>query len=99
MDFLWFLVGLAVGVEMGRLNAGRKMDWTKALIALGIAAFLAAAVVCVRYWWSTRDGGWWDMMPHETGVYCTQEARQCPDGSFVGRTGPHCEFAPCPTPQ
>ncbi|NYZ76090.1 serpin family protein [Candidatus Micrarchaeota archaeon] len=27
---------------------------------------------------------------------CTQEARQCPDGSYVGRTGPNCEFAACP---
>jgi hypothetical protein len=29
---------------------------------------------------------------------CTEEARLCPDGSVVGRTGPNCEFAPCPTP-
>ncbi|KKR80855.1 MAG: hypothetical protein UU73_C0002G0160 [Candidatus Daviesbacteria bacterium GW2011_GWA1_41_61] len=29
---------------------------------------------------------------------CTQEAKQCPDGSFVGRSGPNCEFAPCPSP-
>jgi hypothetical protein len=28
---------------------------------------------------------------------CTQEAKICPDGSSVGRTGPNCEFAPCPT--
>lgn len=34
-----------------------------------------------------------------TGVACTQEARQCPDGSFVGRTGPRCEFAKCPGDQ
>jgi len=27
---------------------------------------------------------------------CTAEARLCPDGSAVGRTGPDCEFAPCP---
>ncbi len=30
-------------------------------------------------------------------VVCTMEAKQCPDGSYVGRTGPNCEFAPCPT--
>lgn len=30
-------------------------------------------------------------------VYCTQEAKQCPDGSYVGRTGPRCEFTPCPS--
>lgn len=27
---------------------------------------------------------------------CTLEAKICPDGSSVGRTGPNCEFAPCP---
>jgi hypothetical protein len=27
---------------------------------------------------------------------CTKEAMICPDGSSVGRTGPDCEFAPCP---
>ncbi len=30
-------------------------------------------------------------------VVCTKEVKECPDGSFVGRVGPHCEFAPCPT--
>lgn len=29
-------------------------------------------------------------------VACTMDAKQCPDGSYVGRTGPQCEFAPCP---
>lgn len=32
-----------------------------------------------------------------SGKACTQEAKICPDGSSVGRTGPNCEFAPCPT--
>ncbi len=29
-------------------------------------------------------------------VACTMDARECPDGSFVGRTGPNCEFQACP---
>ncbi len=29
-------------------------------------------------------------------VACTMDAKVCPDGSAVGRTGPNCEFAPCP---
>lgn len=29
-------------------------------------------------------------------IACTEEAKICPDGSAVGRTGPNCEFAPCP---
>src|SRR3989344_9274407 len=31
-------------------------------------------------------------------VACTEEAKICPDGSAVGRTGPNCEFADCPAP-
>ena len=27
---------------------------------------------------------------------CTEEAKICPDGSAVVRSGPNCEFAPCP---
>jgi hypothetical protein len=29
-------------------------------------------------------------------VACTAEAMQCPDGSYVGRSGPNCQFV-CPT--
>jgi hypothetical protein len=29
-------------------------------------------------------------------IGCTLEAKQCPDGSYVGRTGPNCEFSECP---
>ncbi|PIR85337.1 hypothetical protein COU15_01215 [Candidatus Kaiserbacteria bacterium CG10_big_fil_rev_8_21_14_0_10_45_20] len=29
------------------------------------------------------------------GVACTADAKLCPDGSSVGRVGPHCEFAEC----
>ncbi len=32
-------------------------------------------------------------------VACTMEAKLCPDGSYVGRTGPKCEFTACPTTQ
>lgn len=30
-------------------------------------------------------------------IACTADAKICPDGSSVGRTGPKCEFAACPT--
>lgn len=33
----------------------------------------------------------------ENTVACTMEAKICPDGSSVGRSGPKCEFAACPT--
>ncbi len=31
-------------------------------------------------------------------VACTADARVCPDGASVGRTGPNCTFAACPPP-
>jgi hypothetical protein len=34
--------------------------------------------------------------PGNPGQACTDDAMVCPDGSSVGRTGPNCEFAPCP---
>ncbi|OGZ46153.1 MAG: hypothetical protein A3C84_05040 [Candidatus Ryanbacteria bacterium RIFCSPHIGHO2_02_FULL_48_12] len=33
-------------------------------------------------------------IPDQNG--CTMEAKICPDGSAVGRSGPNCEFTPCP---
>ncbi len=30
------------------------------------------------------------------GRVCTMDAQRCADGSYVSRTGPKCEFAPCP---
>ncbi len=29
-------------------------------------------------------------------IACTMDAKICPDGTAVGRSGPRCEFAPCP---
>ena len=35
--------------------------------------------------------------PTPSGIMCTAEAKMCPDGkTFVGRTGPNCEFSACP---
>lgn len=33
----------------------------------------------------------------EKPVACAMDAKLCPDGSYVGRSGPNCEFL-CPTP-
>lgn len=29
---------------------------------------------------------------HDDTIFCTQDAMECPDGRFVGRSGPKCEF-------
>lgn len=47
-------------------------------------------------------GGLWFMnsTPVEApvGQVCTMDAKLCPDGSYVSRSGPNCEFAQCPAP-
>lgn len=34
--------------------------------------------------------------PIDEEVACTLDAKLCPDGSYVGRVPPTCEFSPCP---
>ena len=37
--------------------------------------------------------------PNQPGATaCTMDVKQCPDGSYVGRVPPRCEFADCPGP-
>ena len=39
----------------------------------------------------------WDRLIDEGGlIACPQDAKQCPDGSYVSRQPPGCQFAPCP---
>jgi len=54
---------------------------------------IGAAIVAVAGWAIYKFNFTSDNNP----VACTQEAKICPDGSAVGRTGPNCEFAPCPS--
>lgn len=35
----------------------------------------------------------------QTPVKCPMDVRRCPDGSFVSRVGPTCNFKPCPPPK
>lgn len=32
----------------------------------------------------------------DNNLACTMDAKLCPDGSYVGRIGPDCQFALCP---
>lgn len=53
-----------------------------------VLTVICGVFVAYRYGMSNINRGY---------VACTEEAKLCPDGSAVGRTGPSCEFAPCPT--
>lgn len=61
------------------------------VIAILIAGFAAVFI------WTAKDT--LDKQPvsnDDEAVFCTMDAMQCPDGSYVGRVAPNCEFATCP---
>lgn len=62
---------------------------TKIAIILGILVLIVGAGIAISQFIKYSE-------PEP--VACTLEARICPDGSYVGRTGPNCEFAECPNP-
>ncbi len=68
------------------------MKQTKNII-LGIIAVLAVyalfSFVMNRTSGTNNDG--------TSSIVCTMDAMRCPDGSYVGRTGPNCQFV-CPLP-
>ncbi len=59
-----------------------------AVIILIIVGVLAAASIGAIYYHKIQK----ENQPKA----CTMEAKLCPDGSSVGRTGSNCEFAECP---
>ncbi len=66
-----------------------------ATIAFAIAAFLFLIDTSINEGVSSSNPLFFDLNKDKT-VACTLEAKQCPDGSYVGRSGPKCEFAECP---
>ena len=70
---------------------GFRMAMRSLLITLAALIVLGGAV---SYFLDVRNlslgGG--------SGIVCTMDVKLCPDGSYVGRTGPNCEFTPCPQP-
>lgn len=56
---------------------------------LAIISFALICILALVWFFSASPGSQGPMA-------CTAEAMLCPDGSAVGRTGPNCEFAPCP---
>lgn len=85
---LVLLVLLASGCssikEEQKLIGGDK-DEGGCLIGAGYS-WCEAKQKCLRIWEE----------PCEDAIACTADAKICDDGSAVGRTGPNCEFAPCP---
>lgn len=69
------------------LNKGISTPIAISIIVL-IAVIVGGGILAYQYWWLPKE--------EANNVACTMEAKLCPDGSYVGRTGPNCEFAECP---
>jgi len=78
--FLWFAI-LATIVAFAKIS--RPAAWLLAsyILWVSFAGYLNYSI------WTLNQ---------EEPVACTMEAKLCPDGSYVGRVSPKCEFAPCP---
>lgn len=71
-------------------NKMNQKGFAPIIVILGIVLLLGVAGGA--YYFGTRKA----ITPIDPRA-CTQEAKICPDGTSVGRTGPTCEFSPCPT--
>jgi len=69
-----------------KLNKMKKIFFSIVIIIAGI--FLVVIGLGIYKFNFTND---------DIHTACTMEAKICPDGSAVGRTGPKCEFAACPS--
>lgn len=81
--FLWISI-IATMIIFAKIS--RPAAWLLApyIIWVSFAGYLNFSIWQINY--SLNSGQ----------IACTQEAKLCPDGSYVGRNRPKCEFAPCP---
>jgi hypothetical protein len=59
------------------------------MVGRGALVLLVLAILAGGFWYAST------MQQSQEQVFCTADALQCPDGTFVGRSGPNCEFV-CP---
>jgi hypothetical protein len=64
-----------------------------------LIAVLVVLSIALAAWWNPMSWGIWNSIFHkqtQNPIVCTMDAKLCPDGSYVSRQGPKCEFADCP---
>lgn len=81
--FLWLSIAATIAL-FARVSKPAAWLLVPYLAWVSFAGFLNYSI------WQLNSGSVIDQ------VSCTQEAKLCPDGSYVGRTGPKCEFSACP---
>ncbi|MBU3901639.1 hypothetical protein KKF25_03270, partial [Patescibacteria group bacterium] len=76
--------------EQPNLQPQKPLSKTWQIVAIIVAGILVIGGVSYGsyYLWQKSAGNVGQKA-------CTMEAKLCPDGSSVGRTGPNCEFAKC----
>ncbi|MBU2036647.1 hypothetical protein KJ866_00340 [Patescibacteria group bacterium] len=78
--------------EQPSLQPRKPLNKTWQIVALTVVGVLVVGgVVAGSYYFWQKSAG------NSNQTACTEEAKQCEDGSYVGRTGPNCEFAACPS--
>lgn len=72
-----------------------RKGYTLIYLILGLAA---VAIIATAVVYTAQRFGQQSAPASDTSeVACTADAKQCPDGSYVSRVPPRCEFAECPT--
>ncbi len=80
-------------LSAGTYNDNSKTWWYDANLNATRAGCNPACVVSVET--KTAEINWRCTGAIKPGTACPQDAKLCPDGSYVSRTGPNCEFADC----
>lgn len=70
------------------------MTNTRSTLSIIVAVLFIAIVIIAGVKYGIKGSYTRDSI---TPIACTLEGKICPDGSVVGRSGPHCDFAACPT--
>src|ERR1035437_820195 len=63
-----------------------KKIWSATIAVVVVIVVLVVSVVIYKFN-LTKDSKYYA---------CSMEAKICPDGTAVGRSGPDCQFTPCP---
>jgi hypothetical protein len=96
LSFLGVVMGYSIGFDHGFEKAAkitREITSFDECVAAGYAILESYPERC-----RTNSGETFvrPILKEEVNVFCTQDAKLCPDGSYVGRQAPACEFSPCP---
>jgi len=86
--------GFSVYTRSMKLRYSKRIILIASLIAIATALVIISVAKHVQAPQNSQN-------KHKSNnqTICTMDAKICPDGSSVGRSGPDCEFEPCPGEQ